>query len=478
MVPVTRRSHPRSRSRARRPDRVPRRARLAPLAGVVACSFLPAAPSPAGADVARLEPIARIVPGEPPPTDHQVVVTDQRGVRRTLGPVPAGTLHAAPDGRHLVVIAADDEPASPTLVPLDGSPVRPLQLPVGTAVVDSFSRTSWTFDGAELLIGDALAWDPSAFASLEAIDDLDRLRWTALRCPVVTGVCTELPRPNGFAVGVPDGILTTSSFLSSYPPSWIFGGLGGERPPTWERPTSPRGRTLTGIVDGVRTSSTQLVGPPTATLGRARRTGSAGLPVAVSAVGGPAGAVISRITFTTTLERRRGRIRLKMQIRSPRFLLARPGAPLRAFASPPVSLSRQDRRRIDRSTATPGRRLHFFPLFGTADGWVGGAGTSALAADGTAVLATMHVDGRVRPVTVRGRPATAWALLRAVHGNSPGRVTDPIEVIGYEAAGNLIVTIYYQPPSKNSPGGSTTLRVPLRGSALPTIIRGRVDAAW
>lgn len=464
-----------SRPRSRKPNRMPHLVRLT---GTAACAAVAIAPSIATADVARLEPVTKTKPGERS-AGYRIVVTDQRGARRTFGPVPSGRLVAAPDGRHLAVVPGDEDDASaaPSVVPLDGSPPRRLQLPAGTAVSGELSQIGWTPDGTEQLVGDAVAWDPSVLANPYAIKDLDRLRWTALRCSVATAVCTELPAPNGLAVGVPDGILTTSSLISSFPMSWVFEGLGEKSLPEWERPTSRRGRAWIGIANDDRVASTQLVGPPPTTLERVHRTGAAGLPAAVAAIGGPAGAVVSRVTFVTELERRRGRVRLKSRIRSPRFLLAKTGTPLRAFASRPITLPRRDRRRIDKGTARPGQRLHFHPRFATADGWVGGGGATPDPGD-TAVLATMDPDGRVRPVTVQGRSATAWALLRAVHWHSPGRVTDPIEIVGYEATGSLIVTIHYQPPSNSSPGDGDTLRVPLNGKGRPTIVRGRVDVAW
>lgn len=441
-------------------------------------SALVVSSSPAVADVARLESLpTQTTPAEP---NHRIVVTDRRGAKRIFGPVPAGRLVAAPDGRHLAVVPEDrrDDPAVPWIVPLDGSAPRPWRLPAGTMVNGTLSSVAWTPDGTELLVSNAVGWDPSTFAKPSEIESLDHVHWTALRCPVTTGVCTELPAPGALVVGVPGGILATSSLLSFFPMPWVLEGGGDERLPEWERPTSRRGRTWVGIADDVRITSTQLVAPTPATLGRVRRSGAAGVPLAAAAVGGPAGAVISRVTFVTELERRRGRVRLKPRIRSPRFLIARPGAPLRAFASRPITLPRDVRREIDRTTTIPGQRLHFRPLFATADGWVGGGGGSGLGTGDIAVLAAMDVEGRVRPITVRGRPATAETLLRAVHRRVPGRVTDPIEIIGYEAAGNLIVTVRYQPPSLNSLGHADTLRVPLRGPALPTVVHGRVDAAW
>lgn len=469
---------PSRRSRRWRSDRTPRSVRRVLVVGAACCSVLAGGPALAAADVARLEslPATQIRPTEP---DHRIVVTDQRGAKRTVGPVPAGRLVAAADGRHLAVVPENqrDDASVPWIAPLDGTPPRPLRLPAGTLVTGALSSVSWTPDGTELLVSNAVGWDPSAFAKPSQITSVDHLRWTALRCPIATAVCTELPAPGTLVVGVPGGLLTTSSLLSFFPMSWVLEGGGDQRPPEWERPTSRRGRTLIRIANEVRVASTQLVEPTPTTLGRVRRSGATGVPLAAAAVGGPDGAVISRVTFVTELERRRGRVRLRQRIRSPRFLLARPGTPLRAFASRPIVLPRDVRRELDRTTTSPGQRLHFHPLFATADGWVGGGG-SALGAGDTAVLATMDVEGRVRPITVRGRPATAQTLLRAVHRRMPGRVTDPIEIIGYEAAGNLIVTVRYQPPSLNSMGGADTLRVPLRGSALPTVIRGRVDAAW
>lgn len=470
----------RSRSTSQRTSHMPRPVRLALLAGAVVWGAGAIAPSAATADVARLSSVAGTKPGTLP-SRYRVVVTDQRGSRRSFGPVPLGRLFAAPNGRHLVVLTpeANDDPEGSRIVPLDGSPVRPLRLPAGTVIENGFSQVSWTPDGTELVVGDVLAWDPSAFADPSAIDDLDRFRWTALRCLLATGVCTEVPTP-GLAVGVPGGILTTSSPLSSFPASWLLEGVREEQLPEWERPTSRRGRSWVRIAGDVRVTSTQLVGPPATTLGAVRRSGAAGIPVAVVAVGGPAGAVIFRFTFVTDLQHRRGRVRLNLRARSPRLLLAKPGAPLRAFASRPIVLPRRDVRRISKTTVGPGQRLHFFPRFATPDGWVGGGSPASLAPD-LAVLATMDTEGRVVPVTVGGRPATGWALLRAARVRSTGPIAGSIEVIGYEAAGNAIVTVGYDFSDKELPGEpqrAVTLRVPLGGKGRPTVIRGGVDAAW
>lgn len=455
--------------------------RLVLRTGAVACAALVVAAAPAGADTARLEPTTKTRPGELPRNDaDRIVVTDAQGAQRTLGPVPSGQLFADPMGRHLLLLpeGGDDRRATPLLVPLDGSEVRPVRLPAGTAIDGrGFSQVGWTPDGTELLVSHALGWDPSKYRSPSEIQDVARLRWAALRCPVATAVCTELPASSGFAVGVPGGVLTTSSVLSSFPASWLLEGLREVELPEWERPSSRRGRVWTRIAKGVRVASTQLVGPPPTTLGRIRRSGAAGIPAAVAAAGGPAGAAVSRVTFVTRLERRRGRVRLDVRVRSPRLLLARPGAPLRTIVSRPIAVARGDRRRIAPIFVRPGQRLHFHPQLATDDGWVGGGGTPGLAPE-LVVLATMDAEGRVRPVTVRGRPATAWTLLRAALGRSPGRVAGTIEIVGYEAAGNAIVTVEHGFGAEGIPERFSTLRVPLRGSALPSVVRERVDAAW
>lgn len=459
---------------------MPRLVRLTLVIGATACAAVAIVPPVATADVARLEPSGTTDPWGLP-SAYRVVVTDRRGAQRSLGPVPPGQLVAAPGRQHLLVVPdePDDARAAPWLVPLDGSEVRQLQLPAGTAVDGGLSQVSWTSDGTELLVGDAIGWDPSAFAGLSDVDDPDRLRWTSLRCPIATGICTELGRSGGFAVGVPGGVLTTNSTLSSLPASWLF-EENSDRLPEWERPTSPRGRTWIGIADDVRVASTQLIGPTTTTLGQVRRTATAGIPVATSAVGGPAGAVIARITVDATLERRRGRVRLTTRFRSPRLLVARPGAALRAFQSRPIPLARRERRRVSAVTASLRQRLHFWPRFATADGWIGGGGAASLAPE-LAVLATMDRHGRVRPMTVGRRPATGWNLLQAARVPSPGRVAGPVGIIGYEAAGNAIVSVGYRFGGTEMPGlpqRFATLRVPLNGAARPTVIRGTVDVAW
>lgn len=457
-------------------------ARLTVLVGAAACAAAGVAPSVATADTARLEPVTKIKPGELPPDPalDRIVVTDQRGARRTLGPVPSGRLFAEPGGRYLLVVPFedDDAPVSPWIVPLDGSALRPLRLPAGTMIDGGgFSQISWTPDGTELLVGDVLGWDPPAFARPSTSKHLDRYRWTALRCPITTAVCSELPPANGFAVGVPDGILITGSIFSSYPPAWWFDNLDEGNRPEWERPRSRRGRLWVRIANDVRVASTQVVGPPPKTLSSARRTGAAGLPVAIAAVGGPSGAAISRVTLVTELERRRGKVRLNVRTRNPRVLLAAPGTRMRALASRPIALPRSDRRRIHASAASPDERLHFHPRFATPEGWIGGGSVESLVPH-LAVLATMDSAGNVRPVTVRGRPATAWNLLRAALGRSPGRVAGAIEIVGYEAAGSAVVTVEHGFGMEGIPERSSTLRVPLDGQELPTVVRGGVDVAW
>lgn len=470
-----------SRPRAGRPHHTFRPARIALLAGAVVCSALVAVSPRASADVARLESAAKPKPGELPRDDDQrIVVADRHGVQRTLGPVPSGRLFAEPGGRYLLLVpnqADDDAVASPWLVPLDGSALRTLRLPRATMLMDDVSRVSWTADGAEVLVGDALAWRPSAFARPSTIKDLGRSRWTALRCPIATAVCSELPEGSGFAVGVPDGVLTTDSIFSSSPPPWWFDYLDEGDRPEWERPTSRRGRMWMRVASDARVMRTQLVGPPSQTLSVARRTGAAGLPVALAAVGGPNGAAISRTTLVSELDRRRGTVRLDVRTRNPRLVLARPGAAIREFASRPIALSRGDRRRIHASAADDDEPLRFHPRFATADGWVGGGSVDSLVPN-FAVLATLRADGRVRPVTVRGRPATAWNLLRAALGRSPGRVAGAIEIVGYEAAGSAIVTVEHGFGMEGIPERFATLRVPLDGTQLPTVVRERVDAAW
>jgi hypothetical protein len=462
----------RSRCRSQRTTHMSRLVRLALMVGTAACAVAGIAPSVATADVARLEPAVKTKPGEPLSDDYRIVVTDQRGARRTLGPVPPGRLFAEPGGRHLLVVPFEDDDASvfPWIVPVDGSAIRPLRLPAGTMIDGGgFSQISWTPDGAEVLVGDVLGWPP-AVARPSTSKHLDR-------CPIATAVCSQLPTGSGFAVGVPDGVLTTGSIFSSYPPAWWFDNLDEGDRPEWERPTSRRGRLWVRIANDVRVASTQLVGPPPKTLGSVRRTGAAGLPVAIAAVGGPGGAAISRVTFVTELERRRGKVRLNVRTRNPRVLLARPGAPMHAVVSRPIALSRSDGRRIHASAAIPGDRLHFHPRFATADGWIGGGSVESLVPH-FAVLATMSSDGRVRPVTVRRRPATAWNLLRAALGRSPGRVAGAIEIVGYEAAGSAVVTVEHGFGMEGIAERSSTLRVPLDGNRRPTVIRGAVDVAW
>lgn len=464
----------RSRSSSRRSLRMPHLVRLALLAGAT-CAAIAIAPSPATADVARLEPVAETTPSERSP-GYQIVVTDLRGARRTLGPVPNGRLFAGPGGRHLALVPNEDDQASPLIAPLDGSPPRSLELPPGTQVIADLSQLSWTADGTELLIGDAVGWDPAAFPDPSAIKDPDSFRWTTLRCPLATGICSELPDSRGLVVGVPDGVLTTSSFFSTFPTSWTLGGLREQGRAAWEPQSSKRGRVWAGIANDVRVTSTQLVGPPPKVLGRARRPGSAGIPVAYSAVSGPAGAVISRLTVVAQLEHRRGRLRLKTTFRSPRFLLARPGVPLRALPNRPMALSHRDARQVSQATGEPSRRWYFRPQFGTADGWLGAGGPALLSND--LLLTTMDVDGRARPVMVRGRPVTPRTLLRAAHGRTPGRPDKQLELVGHEAAGNAIVTVHYRRPGPGMPDRSETLRVPLDGKGRPTVIRGTVDVAW
>lgn len=468
-------------SRRPKPDRMRRLFRLAILTGTAVCAAAALVPSMAGADTARLEPTTKTKPGELPRNDdHRIVITDGQGTQRTLGPVPSGRLFADPGGRHLLVLPDGlDDPAAamPRLVPLDGSEIRPLRVPAGVTVELGLSQLSWTPDGSELLVSHAIGWDPEAFAKASQVPDISRYHWVALRCPLSTGICSELPAPGGFAVGVPDGVLTTSSVLSAFPISWLFEGLRERDLPEWERPSSRRGRMWAAIANDRRVVGTQLVGPPATPLSGARRTGPAGVPVALAAAGGPAGAAISRATFVTRLERRRGRVRLNLRTRSPRLLLARPGTPLRMVVSRPIALSQRDRRRIHASTADHDEPVHFHPQLATADGWIGGGSVESLVPI-FAVLATLDGEGRVRPVEVQGRPATAWNLLRTALNRSPGRVAGAIELVGYEAAGNAIVTVEHGFGMEGIPERSSTLRVPLHGSALPTVIRSRVDAAW
>lgn len=441
---------------------------------------------PASAGVARL-----VVEGNPYPRDAatvRIVTTDDGGTTRTLGPfrldeAPGGIL-AAPDGRHAVLLPSDDDEATPVwIAPLDGRPPVRLALPPGVAAYEAFSQISWSEDGSEVVIGNALWADPATEAAGAPAPRPDQIRTTALRCAVATATCVELPAPGGYAVPLPgDGAVVGSSLLSLLPLDFLFEGASDEAQPDWESARSARGRLLTGVANDVRTSSFRIEGPEgTAARELDRRVGpaSGGLPVASDAVSGPGGALLTRTTLRLRLQRRGGKVRLRPRETAPRFLAVAPDGRVTKRAVPELRLSRRDQRPINGPRGGVGT-LRFRPAVGLPDGgWVG-SGVDRATGLNSYAPATMDAAGAARLLRTGGRTATPRALVAAAVGLPRRRFASsgPLEIVGYERATRRLLVRVLWGRSEDGDGRSAVLRVRLDGCGRPQVVRGGADTAW
>jgi hypothetical protein len=367
-------------------------------------------------------------------------------------------------------------------VPTDGGSATALTTPVGVTIAPPYSGISWTADGTEVIVGDATRVVPPPGVAPDAPEAADgTLTWTALRCPVVTMTCTELPGPSGAAVAIPGGVLVTSSAFSLLPAEYLFAGVGDTQPPTWARPRSAWGRLIRDVHGAPRTAATHLEGPAPRTIAQITRPAAEGLPLTLGLVGGASGAAGYRYGFTTTLKRRAGRIRLVARESGPRMLTVAPDGSVAVRAVPRVRVTRRDLR-VDRPRRP--QHLRFVPALGRPDGrgWIGFADLKPdpLRPAGP-VLATMSPDGRALVLRVDGRAATAETLARTARRRPRFDYLEGMTLAGFErATRSVVVTVGL---GRYGPEGEprtveVAVRVPLEGGGRPTILPHRVDTAW
>jgi hypothetical protein len=446
----------------------------------LAVAALLAGAAPAAADVARM---AVVEPDDPrQPSTVRITVTDGAGADRQLGPfttVDASSgLVASPDGRHLLVLPSDDGNGEgrPYVVAAAGGPLVALTLPENVAAAPPYSQLSWTPDGSEVIIGDAALSTPRP-----GDPDETTLTWTALRCPVATAVCTELPGPAGSAVGVPGGALVSSSPFSLFPPEYLFAGISDTPQPDWVRPGGANGRLVRNLHGAIRVSVTHLEGAAPRTVGRFAGRAADGLPYTLGLTGGPSGALALRYTMTTGVRRRAdGRIRLTQRSSGPRLLTVAPDGQARTGPVPRVRIPRRDLDATVRDRVRGVPRWPFVPRLGRSDGgWIGFAfeDPASLAPDG--VLATMGDDGRPRAVRVGGRAATAKNLIDALPDLEPFGHASEFVVLGYERASrSAVVRVDWSSGEGRPRTRRVAVRVPLDGGGAPRVVPGGADAAW
>lgn len=446
----------------------------------VAASLAVAAPAAAG--------VARMTVAEPDdpfqPRTVRIAVPDGAGAERRLGPFatvdrPSGLL-ASPDGAHLLVLPSDDGnlDGRPYVVAAAGGPLVPLALPENVAAAPPYSQLSWTPDGTEVVIGDAARSTPRPDDSDNPDDST--LTWTALRCPVATAVCTELPGPGGRAVGVPGGVLVSSSPFSLFPAEYLFAGLSDTPRPDWVRPGGADGRLVRELHGAIRVSATHIESGAPRTVGRFVGRSADGVPYTLALTGGPSGALALRYTLTTRVRRRAdGRIRLAQRGSGPRLLTVAADGQARTGPVPRVRIPRRDLDGTDRDRIDGAPRWPFVPGLGRSDGgWIGFAleDPTSRAADG--VLATMGDDGRPRAVRVGGRAATARNLVEALPDVGPFDYASEFALVGYERATRSAVVRVEWSSDGRPRTRSVAVRVPLDGGGAPRAIPGGADAAW
>lgn len=499
------------------------------VAGALAASAALAllAATPALADTARLEGVGEsaffdggldsqeveVVPAGEEPKETpapqpsrvaRVVLTAVDGSTRRLGPfrlpAPVDGVSASPDGRYLLLATSsqDEEDLSfdTYAVPTAGGTAQRLRLPEGSLPF-SFSPPSFTPDGAELLFSDVLTIDPKADPKRVKPTDVT---YGSYRCALATGACTALPAGSGGAVvGFPGGMLTATSFFSGLSEQlkadlYVGNGLVTDK---WVPRESRAADLLRQLLATPLRSTVVVQGTTPRTVSDTRRTPRDGVPLVLSALGGPSGALLTRVSLRMNLERRGGKVRSSAEGAASRLMTVRPDGTSTVGPVPRVTVSRTALRRVDRRYAAARPALPFTPAVDRADGsWLGVAGDPALELEGddgrggssendaeAVVLAVLDASGTARAASVGGRPATAETLLRAVPRRGAIRSTGPLEVLGYErATRTAVVRVRWRTGTQRrveeTTSRSVALRVPLDGSGRPTVLPGGIQTAW
>lgn len=460
-----------------------------PLAVVVALLIAPAS---AGADVASLAVVEDEELGKP--ATVRITTTAADGRSRALGPflqphAPSGLL-AAPGGRHLLLLPNDQGQgdALASVLALDDPAARPvpLAMPANVEIARPYSQLSWTPDGSEVVLGDVQRRVPKPGTDPDDdAEDQDDVSWTAVRCPVATHVCTEIPGTPGSAVGVPGGALVSSSPLSLLPIEFVLGGLDEVRRPEWASPRTAYGRLLRSVANDPRVAETRIDGPAPRTVSRFAGPSSKGLPYAQGIVGGASGALVTRYTATYRLRTRGdGRVRLRASGSGPRLLTVAPDGTSRIGPVPRVRVARRDLSSIGRRRPRGPQRLSFIPGLGRPDGgWLGFADRKPdppfLRGE---VLAALGDDGRARVVRVGGRAATVARIVDGAPGLRPFVSYTDYELVGYEpATRSAVLHIEWRerrPGSRRTRERDEAFRVPVDGTGRPTVVPAGAATAW
>ncbi|MEV4422768.1 hypothetical protein AB0L40_22740 [Patulibacter sp. NPDC049589] len=476
-------------SRPRR-SRGPAVALVVPSVAVLVVSTVAAlaVAAPASADVAAL------AVDEPDdlrqPSTVRVAVRTSAGAVRRLGPfsLPAapGGLLASPDGRRALLLPPDEGRGGQDayVLALDGSggPV-PLRLPQDVVIERPYSQVSWTPDGSTVVVGDAerRVRRPGADPDDEEAGDVS---WTALSCPVDTVTCAEVAGPGGSAVGVPGGILVSSSVYSLLPLAYLFAGAGDVAPPEWTSPTSAWGRLIRGVDGYVRVSATHLEGPAPRTVGRAEGPASRGLPYTWGMVGGPSGALLTRYTFRTRLLTRDGRIRLRESGSGPRLSIVTPDGVGRTTPTPKIRVAAGDLRVASSGRQRRTETQRVIPVLGRLDGgWLGVADDDPEPYEVSGrTLVTIDPAGRARPVRVAGGAATAERIVAALPGGRAPLAVSDLSIVGYErATRRVVVRLQWRertPGTKRTRAREEAVRVRPDGRGRPQVVTGGADTAW
>lgn len=468
---------------------VARRPPVSTVLVVVATLAVLGQPPIATADVARISVVDQPVIGGP--VRATITITAPDGGTRTLGPHPfrhyPDALTASPDGRLLAVDSGrSDEQRQIVIVPTDGGSPFELRTKPRSLVVMSASDLSWSADGRDLVIG--------------SVDDRRSPRghrWypaTALRCPIVTRVCREIPNNDGLAATVPGGFVTSTPLYDVLPFDSPF--AGGAETVTIDARPARRSRAQQRLLRDVRTpyrTRTTLVStaaePPARTVSERTSRLVDGIDAAISVLGGPSGALIVHDHHRVSVTRRGTKLRLRSQESVRRWTTIAPDGTRRTRALP--------RLRIPKAHSTTrlwGRKLiaqraGVVPstAIGTG-GWLGTVGVPSRTDTGGLVLVRIAPSGTARFARSGGRPASASALVRSALGRVPSVGSAVLEVIGYESATQAaIVTLSWaegplvsvkdgviESPA-DEPGADygpleATVRVPLDGRTTPSVV--------
>lgn len=409
---------------------------------------------------------ARIVPEEP--TRSSIVITDDAGGQRTLGPFavasePVG-LSRSPDGRSFAVLTGGlgDFVAGITIVPADGS--EPFSFPLASrigrfATLTTTRQVSWSLDGRDLIAG----WVSHAGKSDGAV----------LRCQIEARSCAAVPGVQGLAAPVPGGIITAS----------VHGPLDLLIMPMNDTDDWLTERQLRGLRKLRRERIVLVTEASTRTLVERRRNALDGLQDTVEIVGGPSGALIAQRRFRVGVVRRGKRQVARPDSARQSWTLVTPSGTRRTVVAPRLTVPKGhgssnggvSRIRAQRAVVNPAAPR-------SAGGWLGTTGYAIAhgTTDSGLVLTRITRTGAARFVRTGEGLASAATLARPLADGrlEPGSAS--LSVIGHEAKTDAaIVLVAWAERGSSMSGRLATVRVPLDERTAPTVVSREWErAAW